>query len=77
MDGSRSKNGPRRQTGYLWKAESKVYKIGMGLVSGFHCKKIRNLSVKLKISLVAIVFGCAQTKRYLVNVSDQIHGDHD
>jgi hypothetical protein len=28
--------------GYLWNAESKVYKIGMGLVCGFHCKKIQN-----------------------------------
>jgi hypothetical protein len=29
MDGSQSKIGSRRQTGYLWNAESKVYKIGM------------------------------------------------
>jgi hypothetical protein len=42
MDGSRSKIEHRRQTGYLWNAESKVYKINMGLVCGLHCKKIRN-----------------------------------
>ena len=42
MDGSQSKIGPRRQPGYVWNAESKVYKICMGWVYGFHCKKIRN-----------------------------------
>jgi hypothetical protein len=35
MNGSQSKNGPRRQTGYLWNAESEVYKMGMGWFAGF------------------------------------------
>ena len=39
MDGSRSKNGPRRQTGYLWNAESEVYKMGMGWFAGSTVKR--------------------------------------
>ena len=39
MDGSWSKIGPKRQTGYLWNAESKVYKIGMGWSAGSTVKR--------------------------------------
>ncbi len=39
MDGSRSKNGPKRHTGYLWNAESKVYKMDMGFPSGSSVKR--------------------------------------
>ena len=38
---SQSKIGPKRQPAYLWNAESKLYKTGMGLVCGFRCEKIR------------------------------------
>jgi hypothetical protein len=38
---SQSKIGPKRQPAYLWNAESMLYKIGMGLVRRFRCKKIR------------------------------------
>jgi hypothetical protein len=39
MDGSWSKNGPRMQTGYLWNAESEVYKMGTGLSAGSTVKR--------------------------------------
>jgi hypothetical protein len=34
--------GPKRQPAYLWNAESMLYKICMGLVRGFHCKRYEN-----------------------------------
>ena len=64
IDGSQSKIGPKTQPAYLWKAESMLYKICMGLVRGFRCKKIRKLSLKSKMMLVASLFASAQTKRY-------------
>jgi hypothetical protein len=39
IDGSWSKNGPRRQTGYLWNAESKVYKMGINWSAGSTVKR--------------------------------------
>ena len=45
---------------YLWNAEIELYKIGMRLVCGFHCKKIRKLSLKSKMMLVASLFASAQ-----------------
>jgi hypothetical protein len=48
----------------VWNAEIKLYKIGKKLVCGFRCKKIRKLSLKSKMTLVASLFASAQTKRY-------------
>jgi hypothetical protein len=58
IDGSQSKIGPKRQPAYLWNAEIKLYKIGVRLVCGFCCKKIRKLSLKSKMTLVASLFLC-------------------
>jgi hypothetical protein len=33
---------PRRQTGYLWNAESEVYKMGMGWSAGSTVKRYEN-----------------------------------
>jgi hypothetical protein len=37
------KNGPTRQAGYLWNAESKLYKIGMVRSAGFTVKQYESI----------------------------------
>ena len=62
MDGSRSKIGPRRQTGYLWNAESKVYKIGMGLSAGSTVKRYEINFQSKKYRLVASYLGAPRLR---------------
>jgi hypothetical protein len=62
MDGLHEGIGSKGQVTYLWKAESELYKIGMGVGYGFRCEIIQNLYLELKILLVASFLASAQTK---------------